>query len=229
MCTAEAQSEELPSHLERPRERAEGPARALELARRLRAGDRAALQELLVTHGALLRRIVRVRALARLRALLASAEPPPGFREACERQFRSSDPESAAEVLEWIARLAEAWMGAERERPRRAHGADSGILRLVFGDRPGNMTSTSRAAHAALRAEFEELVDSQVETLEPAELREVLLLRDYLGMSWEAIQSALGRPSPEETRALYRNAHDELKRRMRPYLERRPPGPEPRG
>ena len=55
------------------------------------------------------------------------------------------------------------------------------------------------------RIEFQELVDRQVEDLESANYREVILLRDYQECEWEEICSLLNRPTVSATKGLSRD------------------------
>ena len=112
--------------------------------------------------------------------------------------------------------------GPERTSGRRG---EDGSLALHLEDPSRGVTeitlSRTASGRESLRLEFEHLVDSYIEELQPAELREVLLLRDYFGASWAEIRTALRRASDEEAIALYREAHERLRRRMRPHLEKR--------
>ena len=62
------------------------------------------------------------------------------------------------------------------------------------------------------------MIDSQLEQLDPPDYREVILMRDYYELDWEAIRESLGRPSAEAVQDLYHRAHKRLRERMRHYL-----------
>ncbi len=199
--------------------------RSLELASRAQGGDLAALRELLWSYRERLQRAVSIRTGARLRAFLEADDLLQDAYLLAMRKLGDLQLTSHAAILLWLARIAESQVRSKldyflgRREPEEARA-------LRLGDPSRGVTeialSGTASPRAALRAEFERLVDSYVEQLEPSELREVLLLRDYFGADWEAIRAALGRDGVEEVRSLYRQAQEKLRRRLRPHLERRP-------
>jgi len=194
--------------------------RLLELVARYREGDERALREMLTSQGSLLRRVVRIRLLARLRALRSAPRPPAELLLRALRRVHARDPGSASEVLELLAGLTEGWVC---DHPGEGPTAERGP-RLRF-DVPDAWSSAEPARDdpaAARRAEYEELVDRHAEALTPPELRETLLLRDYLGMEWEAIARELRLPDVEQAQVLYRRALEQLRQRLRHHLRQAP-------
>jgi hypothetical protein len=181
-----------------------------ELVQRVKEGDPAALGVLLRRHKDRLRRIVAVRLAVRLARVLEQEELP---EEVVRAALGGLAPEasSEAEVVRWLARLVEREV---RRRPEAALGETREPARTLRLDELG-------ADHAqSEREDRERLLDARVAGLEPAELREVLLLRDYCGADWELVRAKLGLLSVESAQELYRRAHAQLARRLRPQVRR---------
>jgi hypothetical protein len=181
-----------------------------ELVQRLREGDSAALGVLLRRHRDRLRRIVAVRLAVRLARVLEEEGLPDEIVRAAVGGLGSEAP-SEAEVVRWLARLVEREV---RRRPEGSLGETREPARTLRIDELG-------ADHAqSEREDRERLLDARVAGLEPAELREVLLLRDYCGADWELVRAKLGLLSVESAQELYRRAHAQLARRLRPPVRR---------
>lgn len=198
-------------------------ARCLDLVRATQEGSVEALGELFWRYRHRLRRILSVQLGARLRAFLEANEVPQGiYLEAMER-IGELDLESHSAILCWLARIADDELrrkvGPELERKPgtgrsiRFHADDGGAAILETGGPQGTV-----------REEFERLLDSYVERLEPSDCRQAILLRDYYGGDWEFVREQLGLASVEAARDLYRRAHEKLRTLMRPHLAGGPGG-----
>jgi hypothetical protein len=177
----------------------------------VRAGDPAALSEFFRHHRDRLRRIVSIELSARLARILEE-EP---WSDASARSHllgqREADVATEAGLLHWMARLVDLEM--RRASDRRPGAAD----------RRRTLRIDEEAARDALRAQREDLervVDQRVAELEPAELREVLLLRDYCGADWELVRERMRLLSVEAAQELHRRAHQRLAKRLHPRLRR---------
>jgi len=174
-------------------------------------GDPAALGALLRRHKERLRRIVSIRLTARLARVLDEQELPADVLRSSLLAAREGDVASEAGLVRWLARMV------EREVRRSVGGAadkarePSRALRFDRGADPSESSGREGSAR---------LVDALVAELEPEELREVLLLRDYCAADWELVRARLGLSSVESAQALYRRAHERLARLMRSNLRK---------
>jgi RNA polymerase sigma-70 factor (subfamily 1) len=199
-------------------------SRSIELVGLIQQGDREALDELLERYKPRLRRIIRVKMGSRLQRYLDEDDILQEVFLIAMRKGQDFELRSHAGILQWLARIAQNEISSKVEfykAQKRDQGrevpirADSGTGHGVLV--PGPQATPSQEA---LRAEFEELVDSYVEELEPSDYREVVLRRDYYQEEWEGIRAAMGRPTIEAIQELYRRAHKRLRERMSRHLER---------
>ncbi len=181
-----------------------------EIARRALQGDSEALNGLLHRHRERVRRIVTIRFAARLARLLDEE----GLSEETARAgLLGLGGEEVAGEAGWIGLLARL---AERELRRRGGaglGETRAARRTLRLDGEGDPRATKRE-------DLERVLDARVAELEPEELREVLLLRDYCGADWEAVRARLGLLSVEAAQELYRHAHARLAQGMRANVRR---------
>lgn len=177
-----------------------------EIARRALLGDSEALNGLLQRHRERVRRIVAIRCAARLTRLLDEE----GLSEETARAgILGLREDAAVGEAGWIQLLARL---VERELRRRG-SATPGATRAV---RRTLRLQGENDPHALQRLDLERVIDARVAELEPEELREVLLLRDYSGAEWELVRARLGLLSIEAAQELYRRAHEALARLVRP-------------
>jgi RNA polymerase sigma-70 factor (ECF subfamily) len=130
---------------------------------------------------------------------------------------------SHAGLLQWLTRIAENVLRRKREHHEADKRNPHREVRIHRSDSETEIpiaTSSTTPSQQASRAELEALVDAHVEALEPAEYREVILLRDYYQEEWEAIRRSLGRPTLGAAQELYRRAHQRLAERLRRHLRR---------
>jgi RNA polymerase sigma-70 factor, ECF subfamily len=109
-------------------------------------------------------------------------------------------------LIRWMARLLEHRaiaqadrIGAQKRDVRREIPleADDSSSSLV-----GPEASSESPLRAAERAEDEELMHAALDRL-PLHQREVIVLRDYAGCSWEEVAAELSLPSPDAARMLH--------------------------
>jgi len=174
-----------------PHPRGNGTSRKLALARRARAGDTLALEALVRMHRPILRRLLCVRmglargeleALDLIRDLVLFPSP------------LQPEPRTEPGVSLWLCELLEERIRAQVERPGATRASEM----------PAHGEPDSRTLDAAR-------LDACLARLDRRE-RDVILLRDYLGASWDEVCVELDLPPPR--------AH-ELHLRARLHLARR--------
>jgi len=194
------------------------PTESLRLLGAAQGGDAQALAALVDRYQGRLRRIVSIRLSAQLRRCVESMD-------IVQETFASALPHLAAlkvygpgSLLQWLSRIAENQMrseyrrhfGGKRDRRREVdfdHMTEGGMQRDASP--PADVLSARR--------ELERVVDQAVSEL-PDDWREVLVLRTYVGGSWEEVAAALGKPSAEAARLLHRRARLKLARMLRERL-----------
>jgi len=128
-----------------------------------------------------------------------------------------------ASLIQWLSRLAERqiiaaadYYGAKKRDSRKEaslSGAEengaSATVRFDFADgkslQPFDLVAGS---------EEQARVEACLANL-PEDYRELILLRNYAGMSWEAIAEETGRPSPAAARIMHARALIELGKLLR--------------
>ncbi len=199
---------------------------SMALLTRARQGDDEALQHLLVRYQERLRRIVRIQlgssAFGRAQDSMDLVQNT--FLAALP-QIRELQPRSQAGLLQWLSLIAlnqvrDAWkhQHAGRRDVRREEALPSQADAIAAGE-----SHTVDPGRAVELAEIRDLLDDAVGEL-PDDQREVVLLRDYYGESWERIAEQMRRERGA-ARSLHHRAWVQLRSRLRPVL--RPSGEEP--
>jgi RNA polymerase sigma-70 factor (ECF subfamily) len=197
--------------------------RSLDLVLRAQQGDEVALNRLVERYQARVLRIVRLRLGARLREKVESVDILQETFLAAVRSLHSFEMREEASLIQWLSRLAERqiiaaadYHGAKKrdqrkERPLAATDDDGATatvpLHLVDGreGQPMDLMGDS---------EERDRIEAALERL-PEEHRELILLRNYAGMSWEAIAEETGRPSHAAARMMHARALVELGKLLR--------------
>lgn len=200
-------------------------SRSVELVRQIHAGDREARNELFERYRPRLLRIVRIKLGSSLRRWLEEEDIVQEALVIADQKIGDFELRSHAGLLQWLARIADNLIRQKREHfdaQKRAAGRE---VRLRHGstETGGSVSiaaSSLSPSQRALRAEFEALVDSYVEELDPPEYRDVILLRDYYQEEWEDVRRILDRPTVAAAQELHRRAHQRLMERMRKHLKR---------
>ncbi len=206
-------------------------AESLELVRRGRQGDRAALNDLVLRYQDRVRRIVSIRIGSRLRGVLDSLDLAQDTWAAALRGLPDFEPRGHGSIIRWLARIAENQVldaadrlhAARRDvrRERAGSEADPGsradspsdAAPAVFPAAPGP-TPSEDASRRELRANY----DACVARLDPVH-RDVILLRDYAMLEWTEVCEQLGRPNVHATQELYRRAQLKLGGLLRTRLQ----------
>ena len=130
-----------------------------------------------------------------------------------------------ASLLHWLTRIAESQVRSKFDYFQGHRPEDTFALRLSDATRGVTEISLSRSVSPRdrLRIEFEHLVDAMIEELAP-ELREVVLLRDHMGMDWQAIRERLKLPDAQVAQERYKRAHERIRSELQPHLGKRSRG-----
>ena len=196
--------------------RPKGDGRELALARRAQEGDREALDELFTRYQEPLRRIVGIRMGAHLRGpggLESMDVVQRTFVKACTR-LPEIELRGGRSILNWLARIAERQikdvndnMSAQkrdwqRTSPLNIRPNDSkDIVQLE--------ASATLPDDKAQRNELKTTIDEAMQELSP-DHREVILLREYLGLEWPGVVDEMGRNDVHSTQELHRRARLKL-------------------
>jgi RNA polymerase sigma-70 factor (subfamily 1) len=198
----------------------------LDLVNAAQQGDRIALERLLARYQERVGRIVRLRLGPALRQQLESGDI---VQQVLLEAFRSLDRYEArdeAGFLAWLAGIAEHrirdavdYHASEKRDPARmqpleAHDADSSP------PRPAPVDPATTPPESAARAEQVERLEACLAELPEAD-RELVVLRDYIGLSWAEVAERVGCPSPDAARMRHAGVLIHLGRRMREAGERR--------
>ena len=197
------------------------PEESIELVRKAQHGDDEALNRLFERYYSRVRRIVRMRLGRRLAAHTETEDILQETFAAAVEAFDRFEMRDDASLINWLARLAERkiiaaadFFGAKKRDRRReirlpaATHNDSSVASAEIAD------SLDGPLQKAEDAELRALVDDCVAELSD-DYRELILLRDYAGSSWEQVARETGRPSAEAARMMHTRAMLELTRRMR--------------
>jgi RNA polymerase sigma-70 factor (ECF subfamily) len=195
--------------------------RSLDLVRAAQAGDEASLNRLVERYYPRLRRIVRVRLGRRLREVCDSGDILQDTFAAAVKAFDGFEVRDEASLIHWLSRLAERQIIAQADY----HGAakrDQGRRVPLEVQGPGDDTAfavafpdeATRPLDRLARGEEAERVEECLAEL-PELQRDLILLRNYAGMSWEAIAAETDRPSPAAARMMHARALVELGKLVR--------------
>jgi len=194
--------------------------RSLELVQRAQGGDKEALNRLIQRYQDRVLRIVRLRLGARLRERVDSEDILQETFITAVRLLENFEMRDEASLIHWLARIAERQIIAAADY----HGArkrDQGrALALTAG--LGNTTAsglffaadTTQPLSRMQKTEEARIVEDCLARL-PDEYRELILLRNYAGASWETVAEETGRPSPAAARMMHARAMLELGKLVR--------------
>lgn len=200
---------------------------SLVLLRQAQEGDREALNRLFERYYDRIYRIVRIRMGAKLRTVLDSYDIVQETCAVAVRKLGEFQPRDHASLIQWLARIAEHQIhdardkidavkrDKSREVPLDAANANMGESHpglQLSGGGPGPSTIVANS-------ELKEIYDACVEEL-PHEYRELILLREYAGASWEDITEKVQRPNVHAAQEAYRRAQVRLAGLLRKRLRR---------
>jgi RNA polymerase sigma-70 factor (ECF subfamily) len=199
---------------------AEDITQSLDLVLKAQDGDSQALNRLFERYYERVRRIVRLRLGARLRESVDSGDILQETFTAAVRSFENFEMREEASLINWLSRLAERqiiaaadYHGAKKRDQRRSvslHGGGSATasLSVAFPD------ETTAPLEKLANHEETGIVERCLDEL-PEEYRELIVLRNYAGASWEAVAEETGRPSAAAARMMHARAMIELGKLVR--------------
>jgi RNA polymerase sigma-70 factor (ECF subfamily) len=185
-------------------------APTVELVRRTQQGEAAAREALFARYGGRVLAIARARLGARLRANLESGDILQEALLEALRGLERFEMRDESSLVRWLAQLVEHRITA-RASYHDASKRDAPVVPLE-GERgagqPGALELAARqpgpATVIALREDSDAVQSALAELSERQ--RELVLLRDYAGASWEEVAKAVGAPSPAAARMLHARA-----------------------
>lgn len=194
---------------------------SLDLVLRAQAGDSAALNRLFERYSERVRRIVRLRLGSKLRESLDSGDILQETFLAAVKSFDNFEMREEASLINWLSRLAERQIIAAADY----HGAKKrDVHRQVRIHAPSSSQSCSATIALAdetpapleklTEIERNGIVDGCIDQLSP-EYRELILLRNFAGASWESVAEDTGRPSAAAARMMHARAMIELGKLLR--------------
>lgn len=192
---------------------------SVELIRRAQHGDRNALDRLFERYYARVRGIVRVRLGGTLREYLESGDLVQETFVQALSGFDRYEIRDEARFLDWLSRLAENRI-RDAVKHRRAGKRDPerevSLEELRSGSSSGISPHAKTHLPDALAALGEEagIVETCLDGMDP-KLREVLVLRHYLGSTWPVVAEELGYPNEQAARVAHAKATLELCLRLR--------------
>ena len=213
---------------ERPGEADQGfedPTQSMELAWQGQRGDAQAVNDLFARYIPRMRRVLNIK-IGRWQR--SSVDPEDVLQETlivATRRLPELEVRSHSSILQWLSKIADfeiknrvEYLKAEKRDPARERRirsdedsmdtSDLGVLVPFAGPSPSQFVE---------RSEFERCIDACVETLDPPDYREVILMRDYYDADWEAIRVAMERPTLKAAQDLYARARERLKERLAKY------------
>lgn len=197
--------------------------RSLHLVARAQEGDGEALERLFERYYPRVLQIVRFRLGTRLRESLDSGDIVQETFCAAVKAFPSFEMRDEASLIHWLSKLVERQILAQADY----HGAEkrAAVRRVPLDATRSGSHSTGHVgiqhadpATAPLArldsAEELEALRQSMQELDP-ELRELIVLRNYVGADWEGVAELSGRPSAAAARMMHGRALLELGKRMR--------------
>jgi len=195
---------------------------SLDLVRLAQDGDKAALNRLIDRYQDRVKRIVRMRLGRKLRDGVDSGDILQETFMAAVKSFDAFEMREESSLINWLSKLAERQIIAAAD----FHGAKKrDIKRNVPLSPPSTADGTERIeprfgfdeTHPLERMEKAESSKHLEQCLAdlPEEYRELVILRDYTGASWEEVAKETGRPSAAAARMMHARALVELGKRMR--------------
>ena len=173
--------------------------KTLELVRRSQDGDKTSLERLLARYYPRVRKIVRVRMGNRLRQRMESQDVLQEVFAHAVSRFEHFDMRNEKAFLNWLTKIAERELCNEAQKVN-AQKRDP-AREVTMADRQQASPALDPLDHA-IQSEEAALVESCIDCL-PAEDRELIALRSYVGLSFEEIALETHRPSANAARQAY--------------------------
>jgi RNA polymerase sigma-70 factor (ECF subfamily) len=195
--------------------------RSLDLLRRAQDGDDGAVDQLFGRYYERVRRIVRMRLSPVLRRRVDSGDILQETFIAAVGAFDRFEVRDEASFISWLARIAQRQVFAAADH-HTAQKRDAGRdVPLVLGNATGRIGIDPAANGLSpldemSRTEQTTLVEDCIAELSEPH-RELIILRDYAGASWESIAEETGRPSAAAARMMHATALIELGKLVRAH------------
>jgi RNA polymerase sigma-70 factor (ECF subfamily) len=195
--------------------------KTLDLVRAAQGGSRAALDDLIARYYPRVLKIVRLRMGEKLRERLDSGDILHETFLAAVKSFERFEMRDEASLINWLSRIAQRRVlsAAEHEGAAKRKSARETALEPSFdtstspvGMQPA--ADTMVPLDRAIRHEELAVVEECIEQL-PEHYREVIVLRNYTGMSFAQIATETGRPTEGASRMLHAKAMIELAKLLR--------------
>jgi RNA polymerase sigma-70 factor (subfamily 1) len=207
---------------ERPAERSPGSDASVELVRRAQDGDQSALNQLFGRYYARVRRIVRVRLGAALRAQLDTSDAVQETFLAAVQGFDRFEMRDEGALVAWLAALAEQRLRDAARRQgaaKRDPGHVVALVELRRGLESGEIVleppgSDDTPSQLVAQGEEGSIVEEELSQL-PEAARDLLLLRNVAGASWETVAERCGYRTERAARFAHSKALVELGLRVR--------------
>ena len=192
----------------------------LDLVRQAQAGSSDALSKLLYRFQDRILEVIRLRMGPKLRRRYESQDLVQETLMAAFKDFDRFEIRSDARFLNWVSRIAENRILAaqkhesyEKRDPDRERSLDAPAPGQE-GTRAEELIRRTRSPDekVAVGQDSERLQECLQEL--PEQYRELIVLRNYLEMSWQDIADEVGRPSAAAARVMHAKAMEELQRRM---------------
>jgi len=199
--------------------------KSIELVQRAQGGDPVALDRLFERYYERVRRIVRLRMGRELRRSVDSGDILQETFQVAVRSFDSFQVRDEASLINWLSKLAERQvLSAAAHHRARKRDKRREVLISDVGSRDASKAGSSMPMDLAASttgplehlsaAEQTEIVEDCIRGLEE-EQRELIILRDYAGASWDTVARETGRPSEAAARMAHSRAVIELAKRIR--------------
>lgn len=194
------------------------------LLRRAQDGDGDALNKLLVLNQDRLQRIVRSRLGLRVSGYLESMDIVQDTFQVAIRKIADFELRGSGSVLDWLARIAEhqitdaaAYFNTQKRDKQREVGIEGDPGDSSPGLAAGLKADITLPPVRAERSELRDLLDQALSEFK-SDHREVIILRDYCGESWEEIAEKFDR-TVGAVQELHVRAQIKLSNKLRPALE----------
>lgn len=204
--------------------------RTLELVKQAQTGDRDALDRLFARYYDRVLSIVRIRLGRKLRRDFESGDILHDAFQVAVRKFEDFEVSDEASFIGWLRTIVEHqitdkadYVNAERRNRAREVERDAGGSDEESPAIHEPASPRTAPLDALVKREGAARVESFLSELEP-DYRDLILLRDYEGHSWDRIAELLDRPSPDAARMMYKTALFELGKRI---VQRRHDATEP--
>lgn len=204
------------------------PTQSIVLVRRAQAGDEVAKNELFERYYPRVYHIVRGRMGGLLKRFMEPGDIVQETFGTAVRSFDRFEVRHEASLIHWLSRIAEnkirdaaAHLNTAKKDPGREvrlSGPHTDALSSANDIAGRLVASTTDAPDKLVRMEAIEALHDALQELEEDQ-RELILLRDFAGGSWEFVAQELEKPSAHAAMEAYRRAKARLAQSLGPRLD----------